>query len=99
MNITETHLTVSQNLAQTYYIKDGFISITATVYAIHEPGVWEKPDVHDVDLEFSLNSKQCKYGAFKKLYNELFGENAYTQYVDKINDLVETKFLNKYLKS
>ena len=99
MNITETHLTVSQNLAQIYHIKDGFISITATVYAIHEPGVWEKPDVHDVDLEFSVNSKRCKYGAFKKLYNELFGENAYTKYVDKIEDLVETKFLTKYLKS
>lgn len=99
MDIYETQLTVSQNLAQAYHIKDGFVSITATVYAIHEPGVWEKPDVHDVDLEFYLNSKLCKYGAFKKLYNELFGENAYTKYVDKINAIVEEEFLNGYLKS
>ena len=42
--------------------------------------------LNDMDFEYSVNNKVCKYVGFKKLYDELFGEGAYSKFNNEMWD-------------
>ena len=73
----------------TNFTKDlGLFQIKACVYAVVEKNSKDlyEHEVNDMDFEYSVNNKVCKYVGFKKLYDELFGEGAYSKFNNEMWD-------------
>jgi len=85
---------ISWNAITTFTKDLGLFQIKACVYTMilkTSKGSYEH-EVNDIDFEYSVNNKACKYAGFKKLYDELFGENAYSKFNDKMWDEFEEAY-------
>lgn len=88
----------SHQMNSYYELDYGLFRVDANVYSnaysINESikEIYEH-DIHDIEFDFYVNGKRCKYEGFKELYNKLFG--------DKFKDFIvelEEKVSSKYLK-
>jgi len=46
----------------------------------------------DIELEFSMNNKTCKYLGFKELYEKLYGINTFNKFRDDLTEEFEVAY-------
>ena len=51
-------------------------------------------EVTEIELNFILNGKRCKYLGFKELYEKLYGVNTFNEFRDDLT----TEFKEEYFK-
>ena len=85
----------------TYFKNEGMYKVKASVHVNIEDSRTLNRYVHevtDIDLEFFVNDKKCKYVGFKELYEKLFGEDTFDTYYRKLQDEFEAHYLNNKIK-
>ena len=76
---------------------NGGLSVVATAYInaeiLNTRGKIAEFEVCDVETEFYIGGKKCKYAGFKELYTQVFGENSMKQLEDDVHDFVQKRVL------
>ena len=92
LNIMSEIIKVDESISwstMTTFTKDlGLFQIKACVYAVVEKNSKDlyEHEVTDIDFQYFVGTSACKYAGFKKLYDDLFGENAYSIFNNKMWD-------------
>ena len=97
---------VSHYAYVTYFKDEGMYKVKGSVHvnieeaskASKERGYENWHEVTDVDLEFFVNDKKCKYVGFSNMYEELFGKGTFDTYYTKLYKEFEAYYLANKVK-
>jgi len=79
----------------TKFTKDlGLFQVNARVWSMVSQDCSQSHDISEIDLEFSVNNKPCKYIGFKEMYDKLYGADTF----NKFRDDLYTEFEAAYFK-
>ena len=83
----------------TKFTKDlGLFQVTARVWTMvstPSPDGTFDHEISDIELDFSINNKQCKHVGFKELYEKLYGVDTFNQFYSDLS----TEFEKAYFKN
>ena len=87
----------------TYFKNEGMFKVKASVNVNIEENAAssikkETHEITDIDLEFFLNDKKCKYVGFKSMYEELFGKGTFDKYYGKLQEEFEEHYKKNPVK-
>ena len=79
----------------TKFTKDlGLFQVNASVWSMVSQDCTNSHDISDIELDFLIDNKRCKYNGFKEIYEKLYGENTFNQFIADLT----TEFEEEYFK-
>ena len=70
----------------TKFTKDlGLFQVNASVWSMVSHDCRQSHDISDIELDFSVNNKPCKYNGFKEIYEKLYGTDTFSEFCDNLN--------------
>ena len=77
----------------TKFTKDlGLFQVDASIWSMVSQDCRQNHDISDIELEFSMNNKPCKYLGFKELYEKLYGINTFNKFRDNLKEEFEKAY-------
>ena len=70
----------------TKFTKDlGLFQVTASIWSMVSQDCRCSHDITDIQLDFSIDNKRCKYNGFKEIYEKLYGTDTFSEFCDNLN--------------
>ena len=80
----------------TKFTKDlGLFQVTANVWSMVSQDCRCSHDISEIELDFSVNNKPCKYLGFKELYEKLYGKDTFNQFYDDLKSEFEEEYFKQ----
>ena len=80
----------------TKFTKDlGLFQVDANVWSMVSQNCTNSHDISDIELEFSMNNKPCKYVGFKELYEKLYGAGTFYKFRDELTEEFEEEYFKQ----
>ena len=77
----------------TKFTKDlGLFQVDANVWSMVSQHCHQSHDIQDIELDFSVNNKPCKYNGFKEIYEKLYGINTFNKFRDDLTEEFEKAY-------
>jgi len=77
----------------TKFTKDlGLFQVDASIWSMVSQDCRQSHNISDIELEFSMNNKTCKYLGFKELYEKLYGINTFNKFRDDLTEEFEVAY-------
>jgi len=97
---------VSHHAYVTYFNDKGMYKVKGSVYvnieeaskSSKEKGYENWHEVTDIELEFFVNDKKCKYVGFKELYEKLFGKDTFDSHYGELQSEFEKHYMKNKIK-
>jgi hypothetical protein len=94
--IKKTGEETSINIYTTFLKDEGMYTIQASIYSlVSEENTLACYDIQGIELEFFINKRKVKYTGFVALYEQLYGEGTFNDFLIK----KESEFEEAYLKT
>jgi len=69
----------------TKFTKDlGLFQVNASVWSMVSQDCTNSHDISEIELDFSIDNKRCKYNGFKEIYEKLYGINTFNQFTAEL---------------
>ena len=80
----------------TKFTKDlGLFQVDANVWSMVSQDCRQSHDIQDIELDFSVNNKPCKYNGFKEIYEKLYGINTFNKFRDDLTEEFEVAYFKQ----
>ena len=80
----------------TKFTKDlGLFQVDANVWSMVSQDCRQSHDIQDIELDFSVNNKPCKYNGFKEIYEKLYGINTFNKFRDDLTEEFEEAYFKQ----
>ena len=80
----------------TKFTKDlGLFQVDASIWSMVSQDCRQSHDIRDIELEFSMNNKTCKYLGFKEFYEKLYGINTFNKFRDDLTEEFEVAYFEQ----
>ena len=77
----------------TKFTKDlGLFQVDANVWSMVSQNCTNNHDIQDINLDFLVNNKPCKYNGFKELYQKLYGADTFCKFRDDLTEEFEKAY-------
>jgi hypothetical protein len=79
----------------TKFTKDlGLFQVNASIWSMVSQDCTNSHDISDIELDFSIDNKKCKYNGFKEIYEKLYGTDTFSEFRDNL----KCEFEEEYFK-
>ena len=80
----------------TKFTKDlGLFQVNASVWSMVSQDCTNSHDISDIELDFSIDNKRCKYNGFKEIYEKLYGINTFNQFTAELMEEFEKAYFKQ----
>jgi len=99
LNIMSKIIKIDENVdfsVYTKFTKDlGLFQVNARVWSMVSQDCRHSHDISDIELDFSVNNKPCKYMGFKELYEKLYGADTFNKFRDELTEEFEEEYFKQ----
>ena len=80
----------------TKFTKDlGLFQVNASVWSTVSQDCTNSHDISDIELDFSIDNKRCKYDGFREIYEKLYGINTFNQFTAELMEEFEKAYFKQ----
>jgi hypothetical protein len=77
----------------TKFTKDlGLFQVNASIWSMVSQDCTNSHDISDIELDFSIDNKRCKYDGFREIYEKLYGINTFNQFTAELMEEFEKAY-------
>lgn len=77
----------------TKFTKDlGLFQVNASIWSIISQDCRCSHDISDIQLDFLIDNKRCKYNGFGEIYEKLYGKGKFSEFCDNLNSEFEEAY-------